>query len=224
MQRRDVIISSVVVVTVLGIGIADFAIKEWPERQAEMQANQPVIEDPVPTPLDGTGSFVFSSSSSSALAAASQSTSSVPNVVRKGTKKKAAVNVDDVLASLNLIPTQTSEQSLLSLTLPTAKTMVLLQNNDRAGLLSWAEGDSIKAIFAALKEVLQSQFSGKLTDLLDDTRTPEDGPIFDILTFMDPAISPEKVTFIRVQNRLYEIHAAKEKQEMVDALVAALTK
>lgn len=169
------------------------------------------------------------SSSAMKSSAASAMSSSGPRVVKKGqsTKKQSGVNVDNVLASLQLVARPTDEASLLALTVndpSLVKTMALLRNNDRALLFAWAEGDQVKTILSAIKQALQDQFSGKLTGLVDETRTQENGPPYDILSFTDPAISSERIIFLRVRNRLYEIHVAANGADVVDALLAALSK
>ncbi len=171
----------------------------------------------------------ISSSAMMSSAASSQMSSSGPRVVKKGqsTKKQSNVNVDNVLASLQLVARPTDEASLLALTVndpSLVKTMALLRNNDRALLFAWAEGDQVKTILSAIKQALQDQFSGKLSGLVDETRTQENGPPYDILSFTDPAISTERIIFLRVRNRLYEIHVAANGADVVDALLAALTK
>lgn len=102
--------------------------------------------------------------------------------------------------------------------------MVLLLNNDRAALFSWIEGDNTKMIFQSVKQALQEQFSPKVTGLIDQTLTSENGPPIDMLAFSDPAISSEKVIFIRVRDRLYEFHIAEKGAEAVSALIAELSK
>lgn len=166
-------------------------------------------------------------SGSTATIAIASSSSSGKKVVKKGVStKKQSVNVDEVFASLGLPSQETSEVSLLMLTTQdaTVKTVVLLNKNDRAFLFSWIESDDVKTIFSSVKQALQEQFSGKVTDLVDETRTPDTGPPVDILTFIDPAISKEKIIFLRVRNRLYEIHVAENGADVIGQLVAALSK
>ncbi len=148
--------------------------------------------------------------------------------MKKGvsTKKKTSVNVAELLALLQFIPQETQEQSLLSRIaegMP-VETMVLLQNNDRVALFSWLESADAKSVFTALKQAQQEQFSPQLEDLVDETRTSEDGPPVDFLSFTDPAISPEKVIFVRVRNRLYEFHVAGMGSETIDRLIEELSK
>lgn len=163
------------------------------------------------------------SSTSSAIASGSGT-----RVVKKGvsTKKKSSVDVHATLAALQLIETQTTETSILNVVAQnmTVQTVVLLANNDRAALLSWVENDDVKTLFSLLKQTLQEQFSPKLSGLVDETRTQESGPPVDVLSFVDPAISPEKILFVRIRNRLYEFHIAAKGEDAIDRLVAELSK
>lgn len=153
---------------------------------------------------------------------------SAPRVVKKGvsTKKKNSVDIPSLLVSHQFIVTQSGEASLLQRIEQgtNVQTVVLLQNNDRIALFSWIESDNTKAIFASLKQALQEQFSPKVTGLIDQTLVSDNGPPVDMLSFFDPAISPEKVIFIRVRDRLYEFHVAESGTDPIGALIAELSK
>ncbi|MEQ1771939.1 MAG: hypothetical protein ABL879_19115 [Devosia sp.] len=185
----------------------------------------------LPTLSSSSVAFTSSSAASSEAPAIleSSSSSSKSGVVKKGvsTKKASGINVEEVLAKLQLVTQQTNEASFVQLTAPDAskvKTYVLLRNNDRAFLFSWMESDDVKSIFAGLKQALQEQFSGKVTDLIDETRSQAGGPPVDYLTFKDPALSAERIVFLRVRTRLYEIHIAANGEALVDQLVTELSK
>ena len=219
MKGRIAIIVVVLAVISAGLAGADYVVKERPREivqpETDTGAVMPEPEQPqVPVPTEPRSEPSSGSSSSS-------------NVVKKGvsTKKKAGPDVLAVLASLQLTPTATSEASLIGLTNGSGSlTMVLLADNDRAALFSWIENDDVKTMFSALKQALQEQFSPGLKDLTDETRTPETGPPVDILSFYDPAISPEKVIFLRVRTRLYELHVAEKGTELVNRLIEELSK
>lgn len=102
------------------------------------------------------------------------------------------------------------------------QSFTILQNNDRVGSVSWIDGDS-KAAFISLKEALLSAFSDQVTGLSDKTVQDEGKPTLNVLTFRDPALSEETLTFIRIRERLYEVHTALNKQDAVNAAVEALT-
>jgi hypothetical protein len=141
-------------------------------------------------------------------------------------KKKSSVSVDDVIQKLGLTAVQTSERSLISLAVTTVPvhTSVLLLRSDRALLLSWIESDDVKDIMTNLKKSLQDQFSVQVTNLLDETRQSPDGPPMDVLRFLDPAISSEEIYILRVRNRLYEIHVAKNGTDVLGQLMEELGK
>lgn len=170
-------------------------------------------------------------SASEAMSSSQSSSVSSPisRVVKKGvsTKKASSVNIDDVLGRLQLVAQPTSQASFLLLIAPdktAVKTAVLLRNNDRAFLLSWMDSDNVKSVFASLKQALQEQFSGKVTDLVDETRTPDNGPLVDYLSFLDPALSAERIVFLRVRTRLYEIHVAKNGEDLLGRLIEEMSR
>lgn len=99
---------------------------------------------------------------------------------------------------------------------------VLLKDGDRAGSISWIDGDA-KQAFISLKEALLSAFSDQVTNLSDKTVQEENKPTRNVLTFRDPALSEETLTFIRIRERLYEIHTAQNKQDAVNAAIEAVT-
>lgn len=99
----------------------------------------------------------------------------------------------------------------------------LMKDNDRAGSISWIDGDS-KQAFISLKEALLSAFSDQVTDLSDKTVQEEGKPTRNILTFRDPALSEETLTFIRIRERLYEIHTAQNKHDAMNAAIESLTR
>jgi hypothetical protein len=175
----------------------------------------------------GSGS-VASLSSSATTTEPTPSGASGSHVVKKGAslKKVRGPNIADAILSLGLQQAETKEASLLALSAPpgSVQTMVLMQQNDRLALFAWTESDNVKILFSALKDALQMQFSPKVTDLLDETRTQESGPPYDILSFSDPKLSPEKVIFIRVRTRLYEFHVAPAKEATLAPFMEILRK
>lgn len=231
MRGQPVIASIVILIACAGLAGADYVLSERPHMIAMQEEQSPVTP---PDTVDVSSSSISSSVSVSSseptvMMSSSEGISSSSKMVKKGvsTKKASGVNVDDVLARLQLISKQTNEASFLLLTAPeksAVKVSVLLRNNDRAFLLSWVENDNVKTIFSALKQTLQEQFSGKVTDLIDETRRPENGPPVDYLSFIDPALSSERIVFFRVRNRLYELHAAENGAPLLETLVTELSK
>jgi len=221
-----------------GLFATDMTIKEVPARKeiAAAEASSSSVSSSIAMTSSAMSSSMISLSSSDATAMSSSSesvilsssSSSKPLVVKKGssTKKSSGVNVQDVFGSLQLTPTASGEAGFLfflSKDRSKVETFVLLNKNDRAFLFSWIEDDSVKTIFSALKQALSEQFSGKLEGLMDETQYPENGPPTDVLSFFDPALSPEKITFLRIRNRLYEIHTSKNGESLLPALIEALS-
>ena len=214
MKNRVLLVSTILALVGFGLATADAMLKERPHELGMNQEEQS-SSAPITLPEESSSSAVSSVSSSVTF-------------VKKGvsTRKKSGVDVSDVLARLQFIETTANEASILQLTASITKphTEVLLQNNDRAALLSWIESDDVKMIFSAVKQALQEQFSPKLKDLVDETQTQTDGPPVDILSFIDPTISAEKIVFLRVRTRLYEFHIAPKSEVAVQGLIEALSK
>ena len=100
----------------------------------------------------------------------------------------------------------------------------LLLENDRAGYVIWADSPSVKTYFTALKEALLGSFSGQVTDLRDETSHESGRPVVNTLTFLDPTISEDRILFVRVQERLYELHLVRGKEELLQPLIDVLTR
>lgn len=98
----------------------------------------------------------------------------------------------------------------------------ILLENDRVGSVSWIDGDSKQALIS-LKEALLSAFSSDVTGLSDKTVQTEGLPTINVLTFRDPALSEETLTFVRIRERLYEFHSAQSQPDAVNNAIEALT-
>lgn len=103
------------------------------------------------------------------------------------------------------------------------KTLVLLKNSDRVGSVTWIDSSQVKTFFISLKEGLLSAFSPNVQDLRDETLQGEGQPVRNILTFLDPTLSEERLVFVRVRERLYEFHIAAGKDTEMNALIEVLT-
>lgn len=218
MRTHSFVPGIVILIIAGGLFGADLIAKELPRVQG-------INEQEAPTGVVSSNPDAPGALSSSAAAS---ETSSKPTVVKKGvsTKKQSGIDVTTTLSSLQLIPEPTNESGFLGF-MATGKavveTHVLIRNNDRAFLFSWIDSNDAKSIFSSLKQELSEQFSGKMTDLIDTTKTGDSGPPVDILSFTDPTLSAERVMFLRVRTRLYEIHIAENGEDMLDSLVAALS-
>lgn len=225
------VITGAVVALAIGLAGADYMFKEQ-YRPTEMPdvvsvneppAGQNTTENNATTTITGSSAIVTINTPSSVTSSSLSST-----FVKKGTsmKKKSSANVDEIIQKLGLTAVQTSESSLLTLSVTAVpvRTSVLLLRGDRALLFSWIESDDVKDIMTTMKKSLQDEFSVKVTNLLDETRRTPDGPPMDVLRFLDPAISSEEIYILRIRNRLYEIHVAKNGTDVLAQLMEELGK
>lgn len=117
------------------------------------------------------------------------------------------------------------DPSFLRQLLPTATvpTYVLLQNGDRAGALSWVNTAQSSQAFQSLKESLLQSFSPALQDLRDETVAEEGKPVRSVLTFFDPALSEERLVFVKSGDTLFEVHITESKRDAVLPLIDELS-
>lgn len=102
-------------------------------------------------------------------------------------------------------------------------TLVLLAEDDRSGLLSWMRSPDAHLYFSALKEALSGAFSADLQDLRDDREELPSGRTRDVLSFLDPVLSAERITIILFGDTLYEFHISPGHDERLAPLIEALT-
>lgn len=146
-------------------------------------------------------------------------------VQENGVKPERSPDVTIVLNDAKVTMQETGEKSLLARIVPETvpiHTSVLIGENDRLALFSYVESPDVRAYFFGLKDALQASFSAQVKDLIDITETPEGHPTRNTLSFLDPALSEEKLLFLRVRNRLYEFHIANGKEGAVQTLVTKL--
>ncbi len=120
----------------------------------------------------------------------------------------------------------TQEDSLLSMIIEDGtpvNTKVLIKDGDRSGFIAWVESSQVKVYFLSLKEALHSSFTPQIKDLIDETQRREGKPVRNLLSFFDPGISPERIVFVRVRNRLFEFHFPKEMDDKMFELFEELT-
>jgi len=162
--------------------------------------------------------------SSDTMAMSSSSAMSQEPVM--GTRRRTGPNVLEVLTQEQFTFQETDESNILGLVVPEeagVESRIILKDKDRAGLIVWADSPQVKNYFIALKEALHTSFSPQVTDLLDELQSPEGKPPRNLLTFLDPGISEERIVFIRIQSRLYEFHIAEGHDEEIFDLIEALT-
>lgn len=141
--------------------------------------------------------------------------------------KKSGLDPLSIAAQRGFTVEETDQKSLLSAVVrdpSLVTTRVLLLNGDRAGLLSWIETPDVKEVFLVLKESLSTLFSPEVRDLLDELQSPPGSPPRNFLTFLDPSLSEERFVFVRVRERLFELHIAPGKDDVMYPLMEELTK
>ncbi len=138
--------------------------------------------------------------------------------------KQAGIDVASAITGLGYETQSSTDLSMLSQVVTgQPQTLVLLKNSDRVGSVTWIDSPQVKTFFIALKEGLLNAFSPNVQDLRDETLQGEAQPVRNILTFLDPSLSEERLVFIRVRERLYEFHIASGKDTEMQALIEALT-
>lgn len=135
--------------------------------------------------------------------------------------------VEEILREQKFELVPPAEKSLLERVVPSPdvpRTQAILLDGDRVALFSWVESAQVKTYFNALKEALHISFSPQVKDLRDETLSAPDKPTVNFLTFQDPALSDERFVFVRVRERLFEIHVANGKDAQVSSLLTELTR
>ena len=144
-----------------------------------------------------------------------------------GIKKATGPDVLLTLTRLGFEIERSSELTILRTVIPEGaaevNTYALLLNGDRAGLIAWTESAEVKNYFLALKEALHASFSPRVKDLLDETQRIPGKPPRNFLSFLDEGLSPERLVFLRVRERLYEIRITEGNDETIFRAVDALT-
>jgi hypothetical protein len=119
-----------------------------------------------------------------------------------------------------------SEPSILEVALgegvPVQK-QTLLSGNDRTAFFAWADVTDGSQTMQRIKSLVHGSFSNSLRDLIDETQSEPGKRPRDVLSFIDPAIHPERLLFARSENRIYEFHIAPGKEPIIDNILDALT-
>jgi hypothetical protein len=180
--------------------------------------------------LGGVGAadyFLSGSDTTADVLSGSSSSSSVSSTSQNG---RVMVNngpdVNTFIASQGFTTEQSTELNFLSQVAGSSTSvhgLSILKDNDRVGSVTWIETPEVKNIFIALKEALLSAFSAKLQGLQDQTMQSANAPVRNELSFFDPALSSEKLAFVRVRERLYEFHIANGQEDTMNGLIDALT-
>lgn len=173
--------------------------------------------------LGGLGAADYFLSGDEYAASVSSSESNAPTV---GTQKQSGPDVLSVITAAGFTTQNSEELSFIAQVAGSGATVssaIILKNSDRAGSVTWVESRNVKNQFIALKEALLGAFSSGVSDLHDETKVETDSPVRNILSFSDPALSEERLVFVRVRERLYEFHLAKGKEDMMIELIEEIT-
>lgn len=149
-----------------------------------------------------------------------------PDVPPGAVTKNTGPSVEEVIAEQGLTSESTSDLSLLAQVVTDGtplNSMAILSNGDRAGSVTWVETGDVKTHFIALKDALIGSFSPDMSDLRDETIQQPGEPVRNVLTFIDPSLSEERIVFVRVRERLFEFHLAEGKEETMHTFIQALT-
>jgi len=141
--------------------------------------------------------------------------------------KAQGPNVLELLVAKKCTFAEVENESLLEMIIKDENPVhayTLVHDGDRAGLVAWTESARVKVYFLALKEALHTSFSSNVSDLIDETKREPGKPTYNLLTFFDPAISEERLVFVRSRERLYELHIAEGNDDLMFELVEELTR
>lgn len=146
--------------------------------------------------------------------------------VETGIARQRDPDVFATLQELKIETSATQKESLLSRIVPSQiplTSRVLLQNNEGLGFFSYVESPDVRAFFMALKDALHQSFSKDVRDVVDIMEAPENRPVRNVLSFVDPSLSSDKIILVRVRSRLYEFHVPEAKEPVIRALIEKLT-
>lgn len=199
--KAKAISTGALLVVLAGLGAADY-----------------VSNNGLPASLSGTGSGSTVSSASTVVENPTATGATTP------VAKQPGVNVDVALKAMGYDTQSSTDLSMIAQVVTgQPQTLVLLKNSDRVGSVTWIDSSQVKTFFISLKEGLLSAFSPNVQDLRDETLQGEGQPVRNILTFKDPALSEERLVFVRVRERLYEFHVASGKDAEMQQVIDALT-
>jgi hypothetical protein len=146
----------------------------------------------------------------------------------QGVARHVAANVNDALIELGFTVQPSDDRSMLEQVVDTSSmtvtSLVILKDGDRIGAVVWVESPEVKSTFLSLKEALLAAFSPQVKDLSDETKIDPGLPIRNVLTFLDPTLSEERLTFVRVGERLMEFHTVAGKEAEMQTAIDGLSK
>lgn len=128
--------------------------------------------------------------------------------------------------SAGFVPQDTTEPTVMKMVVSgdtQIRSAVLLAPEDRGAFIAWTESSNAAADFDKLKRLVHASFSSGVQDLIDERQVEAGKPNRDVLSFLDPAIHPERLLFVLSGNRIYEFHVAPGHEPQVDTLLDRLT-
>ncbi|MFH0770442.1 MAG: hypothetical protein V1926_03620 [Candidatus Peregrinibacteria bacterium] len=231
-SSRSVLLAVFILVFLAALGTLDafltpFSAPDVPET-TEIAATESSSLSPTPISSEQSSSSLPSLPSFSSLPSTPPPSTpeiSGPPTSSAGVTIASGPDIPSILAERQIVSQETTEVTLMGKVITGSPVMakVLLTNGDRAGLIAWTESPGVKLFFMAIKEALQKSFSAEVTDLIDESQQQPGKPVRNILTFRDPAFGEERFAFVRVRERLYEFHIAPGKDDVIFALIEALT-
>ncbi len=180
--------------------------------------------------LGGAEAYVLRDKLQGALVGTQQptlmATEEQPVLTMDGVHRDDGASVDALLAEHASFEVRPSTgQMFLAVLLPdeTVEIRDLFTNDQYAGTIAWVESPEVKDEFLALKDALLPAFSPQLSGLVDTTIRTPGLPTRNVLSFRDPALNPNALSFIRVRNRLFELHSTPGMEELLENLVSEVT-
>jgi hypothetical protein len=154
------------------------------------------------------------------------STTTEPTIQTEVTPKIESIDVKAAAEKHGFTVHDNSERLLLSSidTATVVQTYSLVYANDRVGSIAFTTSPSVKNEYQTLKEVLHRNFSSQVQDLRDETLREAGEPVRNQLTFYDPGISNDRLVFMRIRDRLYEIRIQPGKEEVLQVLIDDLSR
>lgn len=203
-----------ILVLAIGLGVADALFVEGGLPKAvlpDTPLSGQTLQNPANPSVEQAGTSPAGSESSSAT----------------GVRKASGPDVLLTIAAFGMEIQESDELTILRTVIPATESKVyehvLLRGGDRAGLIAWTETPKVKQFFLALKDALHASFSPHVKDLLDESQRIPGKPPRNFLTFFDEGLSSERIVFLRVRERLYEIRIAEGNDDVMFKLVDALT-
>jgi hypothetical protein len=196
--RSKIIVTAALILVLGGIAAADVYLSE-DDILGGLPLPQDGIQNQVP-PLGQTGTGV-------------------------GVARRQAANVNDVLIALGYSVQPSDESSIISQVVDETVTVNVLKilKDDLVGTVIWIDTPDSKNFFLSLKDALLAAFSPQVKDLSDETKVDPGKPVRNVLTFLDPTLSEERLTFVRMSDRLMEFHTVSGKETEMQTVIDALS-